>query len=293
MNKLMKKIIATLAGGLVAVTPLIATPFVSMAATISKQNVNWSHDVYIANYTDWKTEYWGTTQVTINGQGEIPAAGEITGWFEDYDEAIKYLKNKDLADESDYAKKNTYHLHFEYGCNFTAENSDFEDGLLQESIPETVNFQKNDTIEVMLPVSGRGLLVDNLASDWDVTLVGTNKLVLKCINPTNYAMINAYMIKQPKVYRDGFWFDDMKTQIAIAADMAKKSGKEVIAQTDGDFALSYEIMNILKSNPNVTLKYNMSYKEKVYHLVISGKNVKPDANIPWYGPEYLIGNFNK
>ncbi len=297
MNKLMKKIIATLAGGLLAVTPLAVTPFISLAATKSTQNVTWSHDVYINNYTDWRTELWGTTQVNINGQGEIPAAGDITGWFEDYDEAIKYYKAVGIADESDYAKQNTYHLHFEYGCNFEAEDADFEEEALDEDLlqcdPEEVLFQKNDTIEVQLPVSGNALLVDNYAGDWDVKLVGNNKLVLKCLKPTDHAIINAFLVKKPKELKDGFWFESMKTQLNIAAEMAKKSGKEVTAQTEGDFALSYEIMDFLKKNPNVTMNYKLSYKEVVYDLVISGKKVNPDISIPWYGPEYLIGNFYK
>ena len=150
-----------------------------------------------------------------------------------------------------------------------------------------------DTIEVQLPVSGNALLVDNYAGDWDVKLVGNNKLVLKCLKPTDHAIINAFLVKKPKELKDGFWFESMKAQLNIAAEMAKKSGKEVTAQTEGDFALSYEIMDFLKKNPNVTMNYKLSYKEVVYDLVISGKKVNPDISIPWYGPEYLIGNFYK
>ena len=71
--------------------------------------------------------------------------------------------------------------------------------------PEEVLFQKNDTIEVQLPVSGNALLVDNYAGDWDVKLVGNNKLVLKCLKPTDHAIINAFLVKKPKELKDGFW----------------------------------------------------------------------------------------
>ena len=52
-------------------------------------------------------------------------------------------------------------------------------------------------------------------------------------------------------------------------------------------------MKWLEDHPNVTLKYNLSYKEKDYNIVIKGGQKLADPKIPWYGPEYLIGYFGK
>ena len=92
---------------------------------------------------------------------------------------------------------------------------------------------------------------------------------------------------------DQFWFKPMKTQLNIAAEIASTSGKEAVAEVSGDFALSYEIMKWLEDHPNVTLKYNLTYKEKDYNIVIKGGQKLANPEIPWYGPEYLIGKFSK
>lgn len=92
---------------------------------------------------------------------------------------------------------------------------------------------------------------------------------------------------------DQFWFIPMKTQLNIAAEIASASGKEAVAEVSGNFALSYEIMKWLEDHPNVTLKYNLTYKEKDYNIVIQGGHKLANLEIPWYGPEYLIGKFSK
>ena len=85
----------------------------------------------------------------------------------------------------------------------------------------------------------------------------------------------------------------MKTQLAVAADIVATNGGTAVAEASGDFGLSYEIMKWLEDHPNVTLKYALTYKGADYNIVIKGGQKLADPEIPWYGPEYLIGKFAK
>ena len=92
---------------------------------------------------------------------------------------------------------------------------------------------------------------------------------------------------------DQFWFKPMKTQLAIAADIVATNGGTAVAEASGDFSLSYEIMKYLDDHPGVTLKYTLTYKGEEHLIVIPGGGKRADPEIPWYGPEYLIGKFGR
>ena len=89
-----------------------------------------------------------------------------------------------------------------------------------------------------------------------------------------------------------FWLEPMKTQLAIAAEVAAANGSGV-AEVSGDFSLSYEIMKWLEDHPGVTLKYTLTYNGEEHLIVIQGGQKLANPEIPWYGPEYLIGYFGK
>ena len=102
------------------------------------------------------------------------------------------------------------------------------------------------------------------------------------------------MLRLPKPAsstEDQFWFIPMKTQLAVAADIVATNGGTAVAEVSGDFGLSYEIMKYLDDHPGVTLKYTLTYKGEEHLIVIPGGGKFANPEIPWYGPEYLIGKF--
>ncbi len=50
---------------------------------------------------------------------------------------------------------------------------------------------------------------------------------------------------------------------------------------------------IRDDHQGVTLKYTLSYKEEEHLIVIPGGGKYASPEIPWYGPEYLIGKFGR
>lgn len=87
------------------------------------------------------------------------------------------------------------------------------------------------------------------------------------------------------------WLDPIREEVALGIGIAAESGAPATVYFEGDFSLPYEIMKKLQDNPGVTLVYNMLYKDTVYEIVIPGSEAVADPEIPWYGPEYLIGKY--
>ena len=87
------------------------------------------------------------------------------------------------------------------------------------------------------------------------------------------------------------WLAPLRTQLNVGAEMAKATGQPCTVYYASNYALPYEFMKFLQENPLVTLEYTIEYKDVSYTLVIPGGKVTADAQIPWYGLEYLIGNF--
>jgi hypothetical protein len=52
-------------------------------------------------------------------------------------------------------------------------------------------------------------------------------------------------------------------------------------------------MKWLEDHPGVTLNYTLTYNGEEHLIVIPGGQKLANPEIPWYGPEYLIGNFGK
>ncbi|MBP5263936.1 MAG: LysM peptidoglycan-binding domain-containing protein, partial [Lachnospiraceae bacterium] len=65
---------------------------------------------------------------------------------------------------------------------------------------------------------------------------------------------------------------------------------QTVYWSEGD-ALPFNIMKILQDHPQITLVFSYSYKGVNYRVTIPGSVAKAYANIPWYGPLYLYGNY--
>ena len=155
-------------------------------------------------------------------------------------------------------------------------------------------FYPGETIAVYLPFSVDMSKVDYFNynnSYFEFELAAPNCIVFTCIASADNCYFEVGLFKS--AVEDQFWFIPMKTQLNIAAEVASQSGKEAIAYADGDFALSYGIMKFLEDHPNVTLQYKLTYKGEEHNIVIKGGQKLAFADIPWYGPEYLIGKFKK
>ncbi len=72
---------------------------------------------------------------------------------------------------------------------------------------------------------------------------------------------------------------------------AKKGTPQTLVLNWGN-SLSYETMQILKDNPQLTLIFNFKWQGVDYSTTIGGgRTVYVDKNTPWYGPECLIGRY--
>ena len=267
--KRMKKLIANLVGGLMMVMPILATPIFAQAKTVSADFGNWRYyDYATGDYVDSGIPI----SVTVNSSDDdFEFWG---GYFEYMDEDVWVANNPDEDPEE---------LAYYAGC-WSAEFW----------VEAEWYFEVGDTVVVQLPFSGSIYdweLYDE--DDWDVAF-GSNSITFTCIEKNDEIDVEWMMYKKGvSSEEDQFWFKPMKTQLNIAAEIASASGKEAVAEVSGDFGLSYEIMKWLEDHPNVTLKYNLTYKEKDYNIVIKGGQKLANPEIPWYGPEYLIGKFSK
>ena len=74
-------------------------------------------------------------------------------------------------------------------------------------------------------------------------------------------------------------------------DDAIETGKEQTVTWNQGTSLSYDVMKTLEDNPKLTLEFSYTYQGKDYKVTISGKDVKANPGIPWYGPVYLYTMF--
>lgn len=157
------------------------------------------------------------------------------------------------------------------------------------------NFEPGDTVTFYLPFAiDESKIIDYAVNEnWSYELVSPTCVVATNLITDWFPHISVCLPKPASSTEDQFWFKPMKTQLNIAAEIASTSGKEAVAEVSGDFGLSYEIMKWLEDHPNVALKYALTYKGADYNIVIKGGQKLADPEIPWYGPEYLIGKFAK
>ncbi len=267
--KKMKKLIATLVGGLMMAMPILATPLFSQAKTVKGDFGNWTYYDYA---TDSTSDSGIPVSVTVNTSDE-----DFDFWH--YSEFVYYDEDVWAAAYPDADPEELAYYKGHWSCEFYLAAYDY--------------FEVGDTVVVQLPFSGSLTEYDLDYSDyWNVTF-SSNSITFTCVKSYDEIDMEWVMYSKGSTEEDQFWFIPMKTQLNIAAEIASTSGKEAIAEVSGNFALSYEIMKWLENHPNVTLKYNLTYKEKDYNIVIQGGHKLANLEIPWYGPEYLIGKFSK
>ena len=156
-------------------------------------------------------------------------------------------------------------------------------------------FEPGDTVTFYLPFAiDESKVIDYKASGaWSYELVSPTCVVATNLILDDRPWINVRLPKPASSTEDQFWFKPMKTQLAVAADIVATNGGTAVAEASGDFGLSYEIMKYLDDHPGVTLKYTLTYKGEEHLIVIPGGGKFANPEIPWYGAEYLIGNFGK
>ena len=84
---------------------------------------------------------------------------------------------------------------------------------------------------------------------------------------------------------------DGLSDINSALAVAVAAGGPQVVNVSGNAALSYEIMETLQKNPQITLNYTVELNGISYIVSIPGSAVKLDPNIQWYGPAWLLAHF--
>ena len=94
-------------------------------------------------------------------------------------------------------------------------------------------------------------------------------------------------ISEPEVYTDYLLSLCDKLEKASSA-----KGAQTLYWNEGT-SLSFDIMEMLSKNPDLTLVFDYTYDGRDYHVVIPGKYVVLDPKIAWYGPLYLFAHYNR
>ena len=165
--------------------------------------------------------------------------------------------------------------------------------LFVETTADPSSFMENDKVIITLPFPASRINRDKTSIKNDAWEVEYSGNTLCCTCKKSCDIIITFVLNKEIPLEDQFWFKPMKTQLAIAADIVATNGGTAVAEASGDFALSYEIMKYLDDHPGVTLKYTLTYKGEEHLIVIPGGGKYADPEIPWYGPEYLIGKFGR
>ncbi len=269
--KKMKKMIAVLASTLVALIPIFVLAMPAHAEVIGDRVFTWREQVGEDEYVDG-----GPIVVTVTGSDEDDSWYFLNGYYWDYDKIIANASEEELAENADEVA--LYRGKFEAEC-WGARLPYFEPG---------------DVVTVQLPFSGTMVDYTLFESDdcWAIDFT-SNSVILTCLEVTPWIEFGVTYSGGSAAPQNDFWFIPMKTQLAVAADIVATNGGTAVAEASGDFGLSYEIMKYLDDHPGVTLKYTLTYKGEEHLIVIPGGGKFANPEIPWYGPEYLIGNFGK
>ncbi len=281
MKKFLKKMTAWIAGTVLATMPVLASALVVHAYEILPMNQNWT--TYQVDFENERIDMVETTKpVTYNFSSSIENQKIIglRAFYVDFDDVLADAPQEfiDRAASSGY----------------------IHTGMINLSLVFSNSFVEGDTLSINFPYPIQiNDFKYNGEEQWKITNLSATSVSFICTATgdfegyADWIALELQYTKSASALEDQFWFIPMKTQLNIAAEIASASGKEAVAEVSGNFALSYEIMKWLEDHPNVTLKYNLTYKEKDYNIVIKGGQKLANPEIPWYGPEYLIGKFSK
>lgn len=268
--KRMKKLLAFLTSGLLAAMPILYTVIPAQAVYYPTGDtvIEWGEAFYSKPYQ----ENVAQTTMTVNTATEGLTTTPLTATYQLFEEYYTAEEQQNLYTPEEI-RQNT------------------GTGVLVFVCKADDYYQVGDTITVKLPISFRNAVVECDWVSWSATLSGTT-VKATCKESINNLIIIVHSNYSEEQEKE-FWFIPMKTQLNIAAEIVATKGGTAIAEADGDFALSYGIMKWLDEHPGVVLKYNLLYKGTLYKLTIPGGGKLANPEIPWYGPEYLIGKFKK
>jgi hypothetical protein len=261
--KKMKKILALALSGVMVATLAVLTPITSRA-----EGKTISHDV---EWHDYDTDgVFATTTIVVTLQED---RYYDDGEYYEYDEeCFFWYAGRKMYDEG---------LYWYWVGALNLDGYYFEGDTVQINLPFVLDEEK--------AVYG---MVDEY---FEVVDYSASKVILECVEPYGYdsffRVLGDFDMPTPAPQNE-FWLEPMKTQLAIAAEVAAANGSAV-AEASGDFGLSYEIMKWLEDHPGVTLNYTLTYNGEEHLIVIQGGQKLANPEIPWYGPEYLIGYFGK
>ena len=281
MKSFLKKMTAWIAGTVLAAMPVLASGFVVHADEKLPMNLNWL--TYQIDFVNESHDIVETTKPVTYSFSSSVENQEIIGlqaFYLDVDEIIADAP-QEVIDR-------------------TASSGYIHTGEMEFEIMFSKSFVEGDTISINFPYP---IQISDFEyggeEQWKINNLSATGVSFICTatgdfeGKANWLGFGLVYVRNGSSSEDQFWFIPMKTQLNIAAEIASTSGKEAVAEVPGNFALSYEIMKWLEDHPNVTLKYNLTYKEKDYNIVIKGGQKLANPEIPWYGPEYLIGKFSK
>ncbi len=281
MKKFLKKMTAWIAGTVLATMPVLASGFVVHADEKLPMNLNWL--TYQIDFVNESHDIVETTKPVTYSFSSSVENQEIIGlqaFYLDVDEIIADAPQEVIDRTSSSGYIHTGEMEFE--------------------IVFSKSFVEGDTISINFPYPIQIIDFEYGGEEqWKINNLSATGVSFICTatgdfeGKADWLGFGLVYVRNGSSSEDQFWFIPMKTQLNIAAEIASTSGKETVAEVSGDFALSYEIMKWLEDHPNVTLKYALTYKEKDYNIVIKGGQKLADPEIPWYGPEYLIGKFAK
>ena len=281
MKKFLKKMTAWIAGTVLATMPVLASALVVHADEILPMNPNWTTYKYDSETNNIKKVDTGIpVNFNFSSSVENQKNTDLFAMYLDFDDVLADAPQEviDRAASSGY----------------------IHTGMINLSLLFSNSFVEGDTLSINFPYPIQiNDFKYNGEEQWKITNLSATSVSFICTATgdfegyADWIVLELQYTKSASALEDQFWFIPMKTQLNIAAEIASASGKEAVAEVSGNFALSYEIMKWLEDHPNVTLKYNLTYKEKDYNIVIQGGHKLANLEIPWYGPEYLIGKFSK
>lgn len=290
MMKKMKKLIAASVSGLLAATMVLAMPITSNAESIEIEDDGieyWQKLVGVGENTNFID-----TDIPLVATVNSPRAVVLSsteGMYRDLDETTAALSDEEKEKQAEMIEP----------LKGICMAGIWVNGDIDEELDE-MPFMPGDRVTVELPFSGTLVMGDAYdpmdvdADTWILEGSTSDSVTLECIGESFGFNCLVFFRKNTSYDADReFWFQPMRTQLNIAAEVAEQTGKEAFAETDGDFGLSYAIMKWLEDHPNVTLRYTLRYNGAEHLIVIKGGQKLANPDIPWYGPEYLIGLFGK